>query len=391
MYSKELEELIEASIADGVITPQEQAALIRRAQQEGVDPNELAVVVNGRLEKNRQQKKAADEKKRADSRNSPATKCPHCGAMISRLTGKCPECGGIIYVKESSVVKDFRTKLDSIAATTKDGFLSTKKTDKLIEAIRSYPIPNSRDDLIDIILYLKDKANNEELSDVCNEKINECTDKLNLMYPHDSDARRVSEKMEVRKNEIKKEERRNDRSFLINMIIFFLILGLLFFVTMLFKDNDKGKSNNTDNNTIQTEVIKESSKEKAEDSDKRKDENNESIEDNDVKGQVDEQYAALQEKLEALPEIDTDNYEKVVAELASLLWKPITDEAETAKKTFKSPSKDEKYERKIKNQWYGEVKAKARIIKAFYNKNTEALGEIDNSDLEKLLEKGYIE
>ena len=175
------------------------------------------------------------------------------------------------------------------------------------------------------------------------------------------------------------------------MIIFFLILGLLFFVTMLFKDNDKGKSNNTDNNTIQTEVIKESSKEKAEDSDKRKDENNESIEDNDVKGQVDEQYAALQEKLEALPEIDTDNYEKVVAELASLLWKPITDEAETAKKTFKSPSKDEKYERKIKNQWYGEVKAKARIIKAFYNKNTEALGEIDNSDLEKLLEKGYIE
>lgn len=281
--------------------------------------------------------------------------------------------------------------MDSIAATTKDGFLSTKKTDKLIEAIRSYPIPNSRDDLIDIILYLKDKANNEELSDVCNEKINECTDKLNLMYPHDSDARRVSEKMEVRKNEIKKEERRNDRSFLIRMIIFFLILGLLFFVTMLFKDNDKGKSNNTDNNTIQTEVIKESSKEKAEDSDKRKDENNESIEDNDVKGQVDEQYAALQEKLEALPEIDTDNYEKVVAELASLLWKPITDEAETAKKTFKSPSKDEKYERKIKNQWYGEVKAKARIIKAFYNKNTEALGEIDNSDLEKLLEKGYIE
>ena len=49
MYSKELEEIIEADLADGEITEKERAVLHKRAIAEGVDPDELDVVIEGRV------------------------------------------------------------------------------------------------------------------------------------------------------------------------------------------------------------------------------------------------------------------------------------------------------------------------------------------------------
>lgn len=49
MYSKELEELIASILADGVITDKERAVLHRRAEAEGVDADELDVLIEGRL------------------------------------------------------------------------------------------------------------------------------------------------------------------------------------------------------------------------------------------------------------------------------------------------------------------------------------------------------
>ena len=51
MLSKELEEIVEAALADGVLTDKERAVLHKRAQAEGVDPDELDIVLDGRLAK----------------------------------------------------------------------------------------------------------------------------------------------------------------------------------------------------------------------------------------------------------------------------------------------------------------------------------------------------
>ena len=48
--SKELEVLIEASLADGVLTAKEREVLHKKALQEGMDPDELDVIVEGRLQ-----------------------------------------------------------------------------------------------------------------------------------------------------------------------------------------------------------------------------------------------------------------------------------------------------------------------------------------------------
>ena len=45
MFSKELESLIQATLQDGLLTDQEKAVLIRRAQNEGVDLDELDIYI----------------------------------------------------------------------------------------------------------------------------------------------------------------------------------------------------------------------------------------------------------------------------------------------------------------------------------------------------------
>lgn len=60
MYSKELEELISHVLADGVITAKEREVLHRRAEAEGINADELDVMIDGRLVK--EQKAEIEEK-----------------------------------------------------------------------------------------------------------------------------------------------------------------------------------------------------------------------------------------------------------------------------------------------------------------------------------------
>lgn len=46
MFSKELESLIEAALVDGKIDEIEKRALVKRAEKDGVDVDELEVYIN---------------------------------------------------------------------------------------------------------------------------------------------------------------------------------------------------------------------------------------------------------------------------------------------------------------------------------------------------------
>ncbi len=56
MYTKDLEELIDGILADGVITEQERNILRKRAQACGEDPDEVMVVVGRTSNKNEEVK-----------------------------------------------------------------------------------------------------------------------------------------------------------------------------------------------------------------------------------------------------------------------------------------------------------------------------------------------
>ena len=51
MFSPELEALIQATLADGVLTENEKLALVRRAEKEGVDLAELEIYIDSLIQK----------------------------------------------------------------------------------------------------------------------------------------------------------------------------------------------------------------------------------------------------------------------------------------------------------------------------------------------------
>lgn len=110
MFSDRLENLIEAALQDGVLTDQEKASIVKRAQAEGEDIDEVEIYIESLMQKRQQEidqeKKEANaiqakenqafEKKRAEI----LRKCPKCGTLIPHLTSVCPECGFIINANE---------------------------------------------------------------------------------------------------------------------------------------------------------------------------------------------------------------------------------------------------------------------------------------------------
>ena len=82
---KELELLINYAIADGIITEKEREILRKKAVEMGVDPDEVEMVLEGRLGEKIQ-------RENFNALKSQMRKCPNCGDVIPITSGVCPSC-----------------------------------------------------------------------------------------------------------------------------------------------------------------------------------------------------------------------------------------------------------------------------------------------------------
>lgn len=186
MYSKELEELIDSVLADGVITDQERAVLRKRALACGEDPDEVMIVVDGRLAK---MKKAASPTTPATEKRGNIVKCPNCGAPIEAGAVKCKECGYVFTnVKANNTAKEFAIMLEQrIQKVRYDG--DKTNINKVNEFIKNYPLPTGKEDLLEFIASLdarrRSKSNYQE---AYNAKYQECVTKAKTLFAGDSDV-----------------------------------------------------------------------------------------------------------------------------------------------------------------------------------------------------------
>lgn len=107
MFSEELNKLIEASLVDGVLTDKERAVIRKRALLEGVDPDEVDLMLDAEVQKIRKKQEEAVAK---------VKKCPSCGEIIPALTGVCPSCGYVINIKS----KDNNELMDLLDSMEKE-------------------------------------------------------------------------------------------------------------------------------------------------------------------------------------------------------------------------------------------------------------------------------
>ena len=271
MFTKELEEIIEAALADGVLTDKERAVLHKRALAEGVDPDELDVVIEGRLAK---MKKSEDwlrptpPPQMANEKLGNIVKCPSCGAPVVGGSAVCPECGYTFSnVKANSSVEKLLEKLEdfnrrqearadnrSIVGGIAHSFAKVYGMDNTskykMDIISTFPVPNTRADLLEFLTMIQSRANSTGPKDGLNLSKEEdlsyaywllytnCINKAKLSFANDSD---FTPYFEHYAQELNKGKgffgyfRRNPHTryaliALICVILFFVLLGTLFYL-----------------------------------------------------------------------------------------------------------------------------------------------------------------
>lgn len=199
MYSKELESIIEAALADGVLTDKEREVLHRRAAQEGVDADELDVIIEGKLAKMKQEKETAHLTQQAPDKRGNVVKCPNCGSPILAGAVKCLECDYVFTnVQANNLMVQFQKGLDEIqekynlkienASDKKNEkyYLGLQMKEEMRQFIKKFLIPSSKEDLIEFTAVMdSSRRHSNQFEDVYRAKYRECILKIKTLYPED--------------------------------------------------------------------------------------------------------------------------------------------------------------------------------------------------------------
>lgn len=206
MYNEQLEQLIDAALADGVLTEKEKQILFKKAQTFGVDLDEFEMVLDARLFKLQKEQQTAAPK---SNKLGNVRKCPACGALVSALAVSCAECGWefssvevspsvqqlskkIAEIKENASIKKKEIISSKEYGNSAKGKLFSQQEEILCEIdeyaeeqidslIENFPVPNAKKDLFDLIMFMK----NHPGDPIYKAKYNECLERAKCLFPSD--------------------------------------------------------------------------------------------------------------------------------------------------------------------------------------------------------------
>lgn len=169
--TKELEDLIKATLEDGVLEDYEKEALVKRAQKEGMDLVELEIYINALLQKRKRELKekneAIDAQYEKEKKEAIGPVCPKCGKQVPPLTLKC-ECGYefVKSVRESKVMllmnelREIKEKYEELRA--KDSYKAYREKNawiqRVVGVISSFEVPSTKEDIVEFLSAAVPKA-----------------------------------------------------------------------------------------------------------------------------------------------------------------------------------------------------------------------------------------
>lgn len=162
MTRSEFEKLLDFTLMDGVLTEQEQMVLIQRANDAGISPDELQIMIDAKMQEKQisQQEKqnaanrdammiaslaAASRGNGGGKAQSRPTKCPHCGAPISSNETRCKQCGG--EIPDDSEPVGFNINKFS------EMLIASKDIDERVNVIKYAVLPNTKNSLIEFAIF----------------------------------------------------------------------------------------------------------------------------------------------------------------------------------------------------------------------------------------------
>ncbi len=189
ILSSEMEQLLNSAIINGQISDTARATLHRRAMKEGIDPDELDLIINARLAKAtpqaappppmQQQQLAAPPAmpQMPSNKHGSIKKCPNCGAPVSTFTTNCEVCGfEYSNVEASSNITTLFNKLqelddelnqkliqrgvvgrvlgsitESLTSIDVDSSIKNVYAKRKINIIKTFPIGNSKSEILEFL------------------------------------------------------------------------------------------------------------------------------------------------------------------------------------------------------------------------------------------------
>lgn len=193
-YTKELEELIESALADGVLTDKKREILHRKAAQEGVDVDELDLILEGRLAKMKREEQKSKPAIPASEKQGNMVKCPSCGAAVPGGSAICSECGyEFRNVSTNRSLTEFSKGLAEINArhASSKKIFKDSEIRELKSYIRSFPVPNTSEDLLEMLAYAQPKVDKSAITTSAStgleywELYTNCINKAKLSFSQD--------------------------------------------------------------------------------------------------------------------------------------------------------------------------------------------------------------
>ncbi|MBR4699224.1 MAG: hypothetical protein IKP16_04685 [Prevotella sp.] len=114
LIPKELDQLIQEYLTDGVLTNKEREVILRKAEAMNLDRDEIDLYLDAQVQKIDQATDAVIRKQKGKS-------CPFCGSPVPQLVDKCPECGQFITPEASEELKDILENLEDALVDFKAG------------------------------------------------------------------------------------------------------------------------------------------------------------------------------------------------------------------------------------------------------------------------------
>jgi len=172
MYNEKLDKLIEMALMDGELSEKEKQVLFKNAETIGIDLDEFEMVLEAKLF---EKQKSMDQEKPKTKEAAPKSdkfgdvkKCPACGSMVQSFQIKCIDCDHEFSNIESSasINKLFEMLNAAEESRSESSFLrdvfsginGSKVDQKKMTIISNFPIPNTKEDIIEFLSLAVPKA-----------------------------------------------------------------------------------------------------------------------------------------------------------------------------------------------------------------------------------------
>ena len=200
------------------------------------------------------------EKKRVEIHDGVVYKCPNCGQTLDALEAICPTCGYELRGAQAvGSLRDLSVLLQQIGAQSNKGMkqtlferlsrIPTEMDARAAELIKAYPIPNTKEDLIEFIITSAANINSDAfnelkrstvsssdiaMSNAWLSKLEQAYQKASFMLREDDDFEAIKELYDTTKRRVVHAKRAMIRFWLIWAVF---MAGLFGFIAIMLLIN----------------------------------------------------------------------------------------------------------------------------------------------------------